>query len=428
MKPDIFDQKVRNKLSEMEDLPIDQGEVDKIMSVIPPQNRSSLPLWATGLIALFALVFFGRLMLQTESTSSANTVENKSLSATNQTNDSQMAYIKPINTEALQSKETNEDHHVNKDIVENNFTSFNKIGIHHKSSGHHQSSQSTTSKLVLPQQMDVNLAQTNGASPSNFEPLSPENIESINQHAKSSIAIDSQEAIKYSDFLTEQLDFIKWMPLTSVQNNDNLLLSIPNIQITPSFHKFRTGLKLEAGHFNKNIGIVGEYFFKPRWSIMTGVGLGISNPFRYFDHQDYEDETGEELNEHYPNLHDPDRNASDIKVLKKEIKIPLLLQFYRPLFRNFLLFASVGTSIKWLDNHNVTYTQTINGTDQKQNFQTNFYTFSMDVNGGVGVEKKFGRFAAQLSGVVKFQSENRSYSQHDNHNFNLRASMLYNLK
>lgn len=427
MKPNIFDQKIRKKLSELEDLPKSQAEVEKIMFAIKPHNRSYRPSLAVSLIALFALIIFGNLILQKLMFTKTTPTDNKSNPTTNQSIDHQGASTYPNQTVNQLSKPLSQNHLLTEKSIEANQSENRLFSIKSQ-----DESQRSLPQVSPDHEASDKLHQAlpiKRSSPSIDQATSTitTNATKIYQNTNYQIS-DLRASDDASDFLMQPLTFRKIVSPTSVQNINNLLTSVRITNITPSYDKFRIGLMFEAGHMHKNIGIVGEYFFKPRWSIMTGIGLGIRHPIRYSDHQDFEDETGEELNEHYPTFSDPDRKASDIKVLKKEIKIPLLLQFYRPLTRSISIFATAGTSIKWLDNHNVTYTKPINGTDQEQNFQTNFYTFSMDVTGGLGLGKKFGRFSTQVSGVARLQPENKSMDHHENHIFHFRASVLYHLK
>jgi hypothetical protein len=189
---------------------------------------------------------------------------------------------------------------------------------------------------------------------------------------------------------------------------------------------YQAGLGIEKSNNQVGIALLGEIFVSKRFSVNTGVKfLNITNE-NYLDKDDFYNKR----NEHFCSTYAPNESdtslVSEIEMQYNLMQIPVALNYYQPLKKNYSLLFSAGTDLDLYTNLNIHYEH---GDPRIHEHISTKYTNVVfnNISLSTGIQKQWNHFILQLNPFLSPQVKHVDYKK-DNLYGGLRLRAFYRFK
>lgn len=196
--------------------------------------------------------------------------------------------------------------------------------------------------------------------------------------------------------------------------------------------EINTRLGLNVGYGFKNsmdVGPAFEVFMGKSLSFSTGVSI-VSHPeSEYFNPKDFNTKTRQDFGELYqPHLPPKSEKIEDIHIKASMLTIPLNLNYYLPLNKQWDVKFLLGTNIDLRLYQNVKFESHIDGDEYYSSFDTEQKKgFWHSITFGTGLQYHSKRYAFQLTPAYIYHYRETDFLS-PKRNFTLTGSVLIDLK
>ena len=167
-----------------------------------------------------------------------------------------------------------------------------------------------------------------------------------------------------------------------------------------------------ANHGMWSVGLSAEFFLKDNLSFSTGVQIAQQRAKNHQKLRGYNSDTGKNFEEIYRS-HLPARydQIDDIRIQTSAVRVPVNLNYYAPLRRNWLLAFSVGTVLDMSVYQTVQFESIYVGSEQFNSFEVNarnkvFHNLTF----GTGLQYQRRRLSAQVTPFLLYDFRSTDYS------------------
>jgi hypothetical protein len=189
---------------------------------------------------------------------------------------------------------------------------------------------------------------------------------------------------------------------------------------------YQAGVSIEKSNNQIGIAFLGELFVSKRFSINSGIKLLNITKEHYRDKDDFNNKRNESFCSTYiPNASDTS-SISEIEMRFNIIQLPVALNYYKPLKKNYSLLFSAGTDLDLQAKFHLNYEH---GDPRiHEHVATNYPNVVFNnISLSAGIQKQWNNFIVQLNPFVSPQIKNVEYKK-DNLYGGLRLRVFYRFK
>ena len=173
----------------------------------------------------------------------------------------------------------------------------------------------------------------------------------------------------------------------------------------------RVGVGTDFGMEQFSPNAMAEFFIGKRFSIASGLKVNYLRGKNYFTDEQFDKKNRKDFRGQYAPRVPPGVEILNISEKNHVVQIPLRLSYYQPFKNNFWLTTSVGSDLDLSGSKRISFDFRQQRSEfDRGNYQSSFPTVLFNnVVFSAGIEKRFNRFAFQISPNWTFQTREVAY-------------------